>query len=165
MGIGALFGLSVISVFARIGIRIHTYRKLSVDDYFILAALLSLSAITALAYKTCDYLFLGRALERDSSLIFKISSDLFNGLLNVSVQYTQAFIALSWTAIFFVKFSFLAFFKRLIRQVEHIQTYYWIVVAFTVVSWLFVVFQQFILCPYTGTKVGKTFQALDGGII
>lgn len=163
VAIGVLFSLSVVSVFARIGIRFHSSRKLSLDDCFVLVGLVSLSAVTALAYKTCNSVFLTSAVERDPRLILRLSPDAIGDLLKGTVQYLDAFIVLCWTAVFSVKFSFLAFFRHLIRRVENIHKYYWTVVGITVVSWAFLTSEVFILCPYTGTKSGKIFYALDGG--
>lgn len=59
---------------------------------------------------------------------------------------------LIWTATFFVKFSFLALFKGLIGRVSRrIDIYYWIVVVFTMLSWLSVLTHPFLFC-----KFGKT---------
>ena len=61
--IGIFFGLSVTSVVARVGIRIKANRKLSLDDYFVLFGLGCLSAATAIAYKNCNNVFIGTALQ------------------------------------------------------------------------------------------------------
>ena len=55
-------------------------------------------------------------------------------------------LAFAWTATFFVKFSFLAFFKQMIFNVDRMHYYYWGVTIFTVISYLFLVGEAFILC-------------------
>ena len=76
-------------------------------------------------------------------------------LLEISTTKIHAFLAFIWTTIFAVKFSFLAFFKKLIERVSKIHTYYWIVVAITAVSWPFLVVEPFILCHHFGFEAGR----------
>jgi len=62
----------------------------------------------------------------------------------------------AWTAIFLVKFSFLAFFRQLTAQVYDVHRCYWVVVALTVLSWMTTVVEPFIMCPWFGLDAGKS---------
>ncbi|KAB2571176.1 hypothetical protein DBV05_g10173 [Lasiodiplodia theobromae] len=64
---------------------------------------------------------------------------------------TAVFVDTSWTAIFCVKFSFLALFKMLIRNVStRLSRYFWCVVVATALTWAFLVSETFILCSRFG---------------
>lgn len=58
---------------------------------------------------------------------------------------------LTWTTIYFVKFSFLVLFRRLINCVSRrITIFFWVVVFLTVLAWGFACFEPFISCHYFG---------------
>ena len=107
-------------------------------------------ATTGLVYMNCDNYFLGDAMQLNHFLFLKVSSDRTNELLKSSYTYFYAFLALIWTTIFAVKLFFLAFFQRLIERVTKIQKYYWMMIVITLISWIFLVVESFILCPHFG---------------
>lgn len=150
------FGLAVISVIARVFIRLHTRRALAWDDAFLGLGVVCLSAATGIAYKECDNLFLSSALQQDPTEAFRLDSVTLNNLLDTSLPYLDAFLALAWTTIFAVKFSFLIFFKQLIRRLVKINVCFWIVTVFTALSWMFMVSEAFILCSYSGFETRKS---------
>jgi hypothetical protein len=69
--------------------------------------------------------------------------------------YVNVCITLAWTAIFAVKFSFLATFRHLVTFLNSMRRYYWFVVVFTTLSGVFVVSEQYILCPHFGESAGQ----------
>jgi predicted ferric reductase len=140
--------------------RVNTHRSLYIDDYILLAGLLCLCPATAILYKYCDTLFLGSALLRNPSLLLKLDPGRIKELLQVT-SYFYAFMALIWTTIFTVKFSFLAFFKKLIERVTKIHTYYWIVVVITVLTWPFMVVAPFIVCRHFVDDPRRVFILLN----
>ncbi|ORY70234.1 uncharacterized protein BCR38DRAFT_503520 [Pseudomassariella vexata] len=148
--VGVCFGLALLSVVARAVIRLRTRRQLSLDDYLIFLAAAFLSAATGLMYHLCDEFYLSTAIQKDMSIVFRLDLQQFNAIVINAVQENATFLIIAWTTTFFVKFSFLAFFKGLIRLVDRIKYYYWTVVVFTVVSWMFLVSEPFILCSDFG---------------
>ncbi|KAK4187179.1 hypothetical protein QBC35DRAFT_452600 [Podospora australis] len=149
--VGTFFGLALLSVVARVVIRLRTLKRLSLDDYLLFFAATSLTAATGLVYTICDRLYLSAALQKDPVLAFSINSVVLFDLLDHAAQQFHTFIILAWTATFFVKFSFLAFFRQLIWKTR-VQRYYWAVVGITIVSYLFLVAEPFILCPDFGIE-------------
>ncbi|KAK0719096.1 hypothetical protein B0T21DRAFT_295653, partial [Apiosordaria backusii] len=152
--VGVFFGLSILSVIARVAIRLKTLRRLSLDDYLLFAAATALAVTTGLLFHSCDRIYLSAALQKDPALAFLINSELLMDLLNHATQQFHTFLILAWTATFFVKFSFLAFFRQLIWKTR-VQRYYWSVVGITIVSYLFVVAEPFILCSEFGINARK----------
>ena len=132
-----------------------------------LAGVICLCAASGLLYEYCDYYFLSGALRKEPSLFLQLEPDQLKNLLQVSTTYVHAYLAFIWTTIFAVKFSFLAFFFKLIDRVTKIHTYYWIVVAITGISWPFLVVEPFFLCHYFGPSTRKillfplTFEKLN----
>ncbi|KAK4234051.1 hypothetical protein C8A03DRAFT_18982 [Achaetomium macrosporum] len=155
--VGIFYGLAIISVLARAGIRWSTRRALFLDDYLLFAAALFLSGATGLMYNICDNLYLSTAIRLDTTIVFRLDSQRLNDLVNNAVQENHSFLIIAWTATFLVKFSFLGFFKQLIWKVSKIQRYYWAVVAITVVSWMFLISEPFILCSDFGFDSLKCF--------
>lgn len=62
----------------------------------------------------------------------------------------SAYLFVTWTAIFLVKASFLAFFRRLINRVGKMVTYWKVVVVITIVVFGFCACIGFIGCPKSG---------------
>lgn len=141
----------MLSVFGRGWIRYRTRRRLSADDYFLFFAAACLVVSEILLYNLCDQLYLATAVQIDRSLVLELNLDELNDLVQNGMKNYSTFLILAWTTTFFVKFSFLGFFKELVHRVASMQCYYWSVVGFTVLSWLFLIAEPFILCPYFGS--------------
>lgn len=148
--LGLFCGIAVFTVIVRLAIRIFTRSKLCLDDYLLLFGLACLGAATYLIYSFSRMIFLSDAIRLDPSF-----SPTFSEVtqLSGSRKIIYSFLATIWTTTFAVKLSFLVFFKKLIERVsKQINIYYWVIVVFTVVSWMFIVGEPFILCPYFGIK-------------
>ena len=156
MVLGLFCGIATVTVIVRLALRIFTRNKLQLGDYLVLFGLACLGAATYLIYDFARMIFLSNAVRLDPSVIptFGEIAQLMD-----SLKIIYSFLALIWTTTFAVKLSFLVFFKKLIDRVsKKITLYYWFVVVFTVVSWMFIVSEPFILCPYFGIETGKSLQ-------
>lgn len=117
---------------------------------------MSLCAAIGITYHETEFGFLVQALQKDPSLLSQISVDQITKLFNTKYSILHAFFALTWTAIYAVKISFLVFFKKLIQGVTKIQTYFWIVGVITSVSWVFVVVEPLIICQHPNQNFGRS---------
>ena len=151
---GVFYGIAVLSVITRGVIRFTTRRSLALDDYLLFAAFAFLTAVIALVYYLLDSIYLATAVERNPAIFFRFSQKQTQQLLSQALN-ENIFLVLAWTTTFLVKFSFLAFFKHLIRNVERIQRYYWGVTIFTIITWLFLSSEAFILCSDFGINAGQ----------
>lgn len=150
--LGLFCGIAVITVIMRLALRVFTRRKLNLSDYLVFFGLACLGAATGLIYSFTRMIFLSNAVRLDPSV-----SPTFGEIaqLTDSLKIIYSFLALIWTTTFAVKLSFLVFFKKLIDRVSRkITIYYWFLVVFTMVSWMFVVSEPFVLCPYFGLQTG-----------
>lgn len=150
--IGIVYGLGVLALTTRTIVRIHTRRRLYIDDVFLLFSFLCLTCATGLIFTFLRNVFVSEASRVDPTAIITLE-DLVK--LTNSMAIVDAFLALAWTTTFGVKFSFLALFRLLIRRVSGpIAIYYWCVVGFTTITWAFIISESFILCPYFGLDTG-----------
>ena len=140
-----MFSIACFTLVARILTQISTRRRLYLDDFFIILGFIILSGSTYLVLHFARSNFVTEAVF--TGLIQYVP---INDLLTLkdSIPVMQTFVFLSWSAIFCVKFSFLALFKVLIRRLSRRLTiYYWVVVGVTVVTWIFLASDIFIYCP------------------
>lgn len=70
-------------------------------------------------------------------------------------KISDAYLVLTYTSIFAVKFSFLFFFRVLVRRVHKMVVYWWIVVAVTAVAWIVCVISIFLSCLYFDERLSK----------
>lgn len=144
------FALAILSVLARGSVRFRTKRALAVDDYLLFSAAVLLIGDTGFLYSICDNLYLSSAAQLDPAITLRLGSQGVADLTDAAQGY-RSFLAITWTSIFLVKLSFLAFFKPLIGKAPGIRAHYWTVVALTTISWLLCVIEPFILCPNSGS--------------
>ncbi|KAL1631267.1 hypothetical protein SLS54_000026 [Diplodia seriata] len=155
IGIGVLTGSAIVVVALRYVVRHHHVRKLFLDDYLLLFGTACLVAATGLLYWFIDDMFIFEALiEIPEQVTF--ASVLANGEVGAlldSNKIIQSYLSMVWTAIFAVKFSFMAYFRSLGASFSRPMTvYYWAVVALTFASWGVCIGGGFINCPYFGIE-------------
>ncbi|KAI8945170.1 hypothetical protein F4801DRAFT_569290 [Xylaria longipes] len=144
--VGVFFGIALLSVLARAAIRLRTQKRFALDDYLLFTAAAFLAGTTGLAYYLCDAFYIAMVIKKEGPLAFsQLNPHQVDQVLDAALLQ-NIFLSLSWTATFFVKFSFLAFFKQMIFKVDRIHYYYWGVVILTVISYLFLLGEAFILC-------------------
>lgn len=100
----------------------------------------------ALLFAFVSSMFLVEALVTNHPDI-ELPSDFIEQVIRFQ-KFSTAFLVLTFTAIFAVKFSFLFLFKALIRNVRKIVVYWWTVAVITGVVWAFGVAEFFLPCPY-----------------
>jgi hypothetical protein len=148
------FGLIVVSAVVRCVIRSRIRGKIFFDDVLVIVGAAYLIAATGVLYYFKDRLYMIDAVNTDSTVVFSIVEML--PLLNALI-YFDIFLAFIWTAMFAIKFSFLAFYRSLIRNVSvQLSRFYAVVVVFTGVTCDFLVAEPFILCPYFGMESSKS---------
>lgn len=95
----------------------------------------------------------------------RLSPELPPDFLDQAARYQKLayiYIALIWIAIFAVKFSFLLFFKNLVRCIRSMTIYWWITTVGTGIVWAFGIAQPFISCPYIDLRSGTYGSSLLG---
>lgn len=152
-----LFVISILVALARTAIRLRYQRRLFVDDAILLVAILCLCAAMALLLVFTPSIYLLEAFVTSSSVMaspeelaeieIQLEQPLFKYL-----KLSDTYYVMTWTTIFAVKFSFLFFFRVLIRRVRAVTLYWRIVSVVTVLVWVYCIAGAFIICPYFDTR-------------
>ncbi|KAL5390447.1 hypothetical protein PMIN02_006982 [Paraphaeosphaeria minitans] len=159
LSLGILFGLAMIACMGRMIIRLSSSGRLALDDGLLVFALFCLAFSTAIAYKIAPNYYIVQALVRGDPAAKIIASTQGYRKLTAHYNWTFANIVLSWTAIFFVKGSYLALFYPMMSVMsKHVLWFYWAAVAFSAASWFVLAFgSNFILCKELGTAAVKCY--------
>ena len=107
-------------------LRIRAQVPFAVDDALLYAALLMLAGGTAVVYKAQDGLYLQTGVTTGTAGF--PPPDFLDRMRQV-VVLQHASSMLSWAAIFLVKFSFLAFFRKLVSRVRNLEILWYITVT------------------------------------
>ena len=67
----------------------------------------------------------------------------------------MAYLMLSWSTIFFVKFGFLSVFRHLVDRIPPMYRFWKGVLVFTGLVFAFTMCDGFVACPKTGLKAGE----------
>lgn len=143
----------MIFTIGRVVIRLRYQKSLAVDDAFLIFAVACLCVAVGLLFAFISSMYMLEALITDDP----------NAIVPIDIldqvqwfrKLSTAFLVLTFTTIFAVKFSFLFLFKALIRNVRKIKLYWWTVVLTTTAVWAFGVVENFLPCPTFGPKSCK----------
>ncbi|KAI9724630.1 MAG: hypothetical protein M1828_003654 [Chrysothrix sp. TS-e1954] len=155
---GLAFGLAMLAAVVRGAIRVKTRKMPSLDDYILLFACACLIGSTGVLYYGLPYIYFSEALTLSASggaqsAAAGLDYTEINAILAKLVLFQKvnwAYLAVSWTAIFSVKFAFLAFFRKLVDRLPRLLLFWKILVGFTSLVFCFAVCDSFIACPKTG---------------
>lgn len=138
-------------------IRLRNRQLQMVDDLLLLFACVCLTSSTILLVIMAPSLDFFATLFADAASItfsenqVKALFDL--GVVDHSIQkYTYAHAVLAWTAIFFIKFCYLSFFRLLVDRLRRLIWFWKFVLGISVVFLGFSICSSFIACPYLGLK-------------
>ena len=148
---GGLFGIAIVTAVLSTIVRIRLRNGLGLDDIFLLLACVFLIASTVLLFLASDALYFEEALTLDpESVTFSAGS--FDQL-DWYQKVIYAYLDLSQTATYCVKFSFLCFFRLLIDRLRYMIVYWRVVVVVSVLAWAYAMCTAFIGCPDFGLNV------------
>jgi len=138
--------------------RYHSHRSLSLEDSLIVFATICLIVETGLilSYTRNLYNIDGATLNLDVLAFFTRDPNLQNALFDSGPSILIAYMTLGWLAVFAVKYSFLALFYKMCRNVSRkLTAWFWCTVAATGMSLVVVMLESFILCPQFGANAGE----------
>lgn len=117
----------------RIYVRIRVFRKLSIDDYFVILAWLLALVNTTLWQTSADQLYLGIAISSGQTQV--IPPDFPEQIVKF-LRVIMATYLVQYTALWFVKLAFLFFFKGLGRNIKIQRIIWWSTMAFIISSYI-----------------------------
>ena len=150
------FGIALIAVILKIGTRLHFRGRLFHDDSFLIIALAFLCGAKALISMVARPLYALGSLAQDPDIILPsdVTAMLHRG--QYVLKMYLSFLALTWSTLYAIKFSFLSLFRLLVRS-KRLKRYYWVVVGLCIVSWVFCSCEAFILCHFYAPPSGEPF--------
>lgn len=155
----------MIAATTRFILQIKIYRRLHVDDYFLLLACICITASTILGYtKTGDLYWTEDLLLNPSRLSSLVTSEEdFINRANAYKRLSYAYPAFLWAAIFAVKFAYLTFFRRLVSRLRPLVIYWRLVLTITIISFLVCIISVYVGCLEWGLEAGMRpkFKRLD----
>lgn len=148
-----VLGITVILAIGRMYIKVSNFHRLFVDDYFFISANVLLVAGTILIFTALPYnqteVNVGAGIEAPPpDLVHRLDMD---------VKYQDSGVVLLNAAIYFVKFSFLFFFRLLLRNTGKLKIWWWCVFIFTIPCMVICMCTNFMVCPAFGDRImGKS---------
>ncbi|KAL8869297.1 MAG: hypothetical protein Q9174_004378 [Haloplaca sp. 1 TL-2023] len=160
--IGVFFGFAMAAATARVAIRLWLRMRLRLDDYLLLFSSACLVASTGLLYYGTPIIFLTAEVVFNPSAVFRsgINQDDLLHDLNLIPKINWAYLALSWTTIFLIKFGFLVLFRQLVDRVPTIYKFWKCTLIITIFVGAFAICDGFIACPKEGRDAGMIRQGL-----
>ncbi|KAH8767519.1 hypothetical protein F5883DRAFT_671189 [Diaporthe sp. PMI_573] len=153
--VGLLFALASLAFIGRIVIRIWSRKRIFLDDGFLIVSFASLVASTAIFYERARIIYLVFSFMSNDPVISLIASQEIDDA-SAQSNWSFAYITFLWTTIFMVKFCYFAFFHTLLLSMPRLWIrYYWTAIVVTTMSWLYLIVQQLITCPYLGSSASK----------
>lgn len=152
------FAIAIIITTTRIVLNVRAYQRLRPDDMLLLFACICLTIGTAFSLKHVGNLYFDEIAELNlvvPTYFFNKDNfmDEFSATLNSYRKLYYTFPALTWTTIFFVKFAYLYFFRRLVDRVAGLVLYWKFVVAACILSFPICIVSIYISCPKTGIEL------------
>ena len=148
-----LFAVAILTAIARIAIRLRYRKRLFADDAFLFLAVACLCTSMALLFVFGPSMWL-----IEETVTVQLSPELPPDFMYRAVVYQKlayTYISLVWMTIFAIKFSFLFFFKNLVRCIRSMTIYWWVITVVTGVVWAFGIAQPFISCPFFDLRSGE----------
>ena len=147
----------MIAALFRLILQRKIHRRLFLDDYFLIFACILLTASMFLGYTNVGTLYWSQELIYNPSRF----AHLLEGHVDIAAHinaYNRLYLSyptLLWTAIFAVKFGYLAFFRRLIARVTPLVTYWRVVIGITIVSFPICIISNYVNCVKWGLEASK----------
>ena len=129
----------------RTGFRVYTFRRFDLDDGFLVFAVITMTAAMALSHFLLPIAFI----QNDLGLHRLSPADIpnFSGKMFLEKNLETAASAMIWITIYAVKYSYMFFFKKLVRCVRGLQIWWWCVMGMLVPISLIGSLFDFSICP------------------
>ena len=156
--IGVLLGIAILLAAGRTCIRLRLFRRVFIDDGLFFLATVCLLAGTVMLYIDCPYIYTQVAVE---SGMQASPPDFIQQLINDQKTQDTAVVLLS-VAVVSVKFSFLFFFRSLLRRLKGLMIWWWCVLAINIPTAVVMTCSSFLSCPKFGAALlGKELAELE----
>ena len=125
---GALFGIALIAACARTVIRVRKFGRFFIDDYFFFLGIATLITGTGILYVIVPAQYAVIAVGAGGGGGEPLSPEFFDKI-TANIVIAAAGATITWVTIFAVKFSFLFFFRTLVRRLKKLTIWWWFILA------------------------------------
>ena len=146
ISVGVMLSISLLLGTARTYIRFQRFGQLFADDICLCLAMISLIVGVSLVYKTTPFIYREPHLFENPNKITKAYHD----QITTDLNFLTATAVMVGMGPFLVKWTFLFFFRQLIRRNKKLETWWKCVLGALIVGSPVAVFSNFISCPATG---------------
>lgn len=149
--LGILLGIAMTVAIGRIVIRARTYKTngFTIDDGFFLLAVIAYLAGTVMIYVARTHFYT----QQEVAAGLRVPSPNYIPFLITGEKLNDAITSLLGAAIVSVKFSFLFFFRALLRQQKKMMVWWRCIFAVMIPTAVIMVFAFFIICAYWNEEV------------
>lgn len=151
---GTFYAIAIVAAATRLLVQVRVYRRLQVEDFFLIGACACLTAATLLTFIKFSDLYHAEVFGLNAGLL-PIPDDVGQRSYSSEDLYYSAPV-LAWTAIFFVKFAYLSFFKVLVNQLRKLKIFRNVLMAMVAISWVVCISTVYISCTKRGFEAGKS---------
>lgn len=144
----------MIAALARTALRLRYYKRLFVDDGFLILALILTSASVGVYVHLLDGMYISESVSQGKIPLDVSLLSIEKAALRFHVL-SDVFVVLTWTSIIAVKFSVLFFFKTLIFRIRYMEMLWRYVTVATLLSWIGWCISSILGCPYFDLRSGK----------
>lgn len=137
----------MVAATARTILRLCYQKRLAIDDGFLILATIIASISLGLYVNFMDSMYLIEAVTEGQLPLGTTLQTIKSEGLRLH-KLSDIFLVLTWSTIFAVKFSFLFFFKALIKRVQSMEVFWRSIVAFTTITWMAGCAASIVGCPY-----------------
>lgn len=144
------FSIALFAAAIRTALRVRAKGRIFLDDVFLVFACLSLVAATVILHVQLGTIYLAE----DLTELYRSGN--FPDDVNVGEVVAEYHIAqyghgtMGWLTVFAVKFSFLCFFRQLVRNIQRLENYWRCVLTFNIVAFLYCIMYIAAECPHHG---------------
>lgn len=149
---GTFYTIAIIAAATRLVLQVRHHRRLQIDDCFLLGACACLTGATLLTFIKFSDLYFAEEFGLNAGLL-PIPADIYQRIYSYEDLYYSAPV-LAWTAIFFVKFAYLYFFRILVDRLRKLQIFRKILMVIAAVSWPVCIISVYIPCTKRGLEAG-----------
>ena len=127
--------LALLVTISRLAIRLRIFKRLKADDYLVISAFLFFLSTTIIWQNLADDLYFSLALETSVPVDLSDLDEIFRRVQSF-LRATLANYLLSYSCLWAIKLSFMAFFRTLGRKIKTQQIIWWSVLIFVFISYI-----------------------------
>ena len=142
------FSFSIFVVTCRLFALVPRKKRIGLDDIFLILAAIFLIAETTLLLIMIDAMYFVEQLDLNG-----LPPNPNTGEIDIFQKLRWSFLAISWSSIFSIKFSYLTLFSGLCDRMPRMELYRKSLYGLTLVAFIYLVLNGIVVCPHDGPDI------------